>query len=106
MIQDLYFTNFTSYFLHMLVVFVGEEKKLIIGLICFLFFRVGGETTRDPSTTAQSVNQRPDIKPQIAGEAQKLKTINRSSSAGPVDVKPNISQISKSKSQRSYLMET
>jgi len=36
-----------------------------------------------------------DVKPQIAGEAQKLSKLNRAPSIGPPpDVKPNISQIS------------
>ena len=52
-------------------------------------------TRTTQSTTPTPVSARPDVKPQIVGEAQKLKNIDRSLSTGPPDVKPNISQISK-----------
>ena len=52
-------------------------------------------TRTTQSSTPTPVSARPDVKPQIVGEAQKLKNIDRSLSTGPPDVKPNISQISK-----------
>ena len=61
-------------------------------------------TRTQRTNTPTPVSSRPDVKPQIVGEAQKLKNINRSHSVGPpgppgppgsLDVKPNISQISK-----------
>lgn len=57
-------------------------------------------TRTTQSTTPTPIPSRGgDVKPQIVGEAQKLKNISRSQSIGPPpppDVKPNISQLSKS----------
>lgn len=62
-------------------------------------------TRTSQSTTPTPVSARPDVKPQIVGEAQKLKNIDRSLSAGPPDVKPNISQISKYMNRLSWERE-